>query len=81
VIVGRTVSANGKARTKHDIRCLKHSDRKLAEEQAEALCKNIGELRLTTAMTTGKVTLGQIFSAYNQHRIPGLTKHPLLNQL
>jgi integrase len=72
VTLGRTVSASGKARTEHDIKSLKHADRKLAERQAKALAESLAEARLT-GRTSGKLTLGQLFAAYRQHKLPSLT--------
>jgi hypothetical protein len=69
VSLGRVQSESGKIRTRHDIKSLGHGDRKLAEQQAKALAAEIGKSRLTGA-TLGRVTLGQLFSMYQQHRLP-----------
>jgi hypothetical protein len=71
VVLGRTTSANGKPRTQHDIRSLEHGDRSLAEQQARELCKAIAEARLIGVGQA--LTLGQLFTAYRQHRLPALT--------
>ncbi len=73
VATGRTVSETGKARTRHDVRSMKHGDRSLAEKQAKALCKALAEARLTVSDVGTSLTLAQLFSAYRQHRLPALT--------
>lgn len=72
VTLGRTVSANGKARTEHDVKSLKHGDRELAQEQAEALAARIAEARLTGKRTT-RLTMGQVFDQYRLHKLPNLS--------
>lgn len=71
VVVGRTVSANGRPRTQHDIRSLRHSDRAKAETQAKALCEALAERRLTVE-PGAKLTVGQLFAWYRTHRLPTL---------
>lgn len=74
VALGRTVSESGKARTKHDVRSMGHSDRKLAEKQARSLAKEIARGRLNGHVPDGRLTLGQLFTAYRLHRLPTLSK-------
>ena len=69
VIVGRTVSMNGKPRTEHDIKSLGHRDRRLAEQQAKALCRRVADARLV-GRSEGRLTLGQTFAAYRLHHVP-----------
>lgn len=71
VAVGRTTSQAGKARTNHDVRSLKHSDRGKAEEQARALCAKIAEAQLT-GVTPDTLTLGQLFTRYRLDKLPKL---------
>jgi hypothetical protein len=60
---------DGKADGK-DRKSLKHRDKANAVVQAEALCKALAEVRLI-GITEG-LTLGQLFAAYRQHRVPAL---------
>ena len=69
VILGRTISANGKARTAHDIRSLKHGNRDQAEAEAKELAAKIAEARLT-GVRPDTLTLGQLFDAYRRHKLP-----------
>jgi hypothetical protein len=71
VTLGRTVSENGKARTDHDVKSLKHADRAKAETQAKALAAKIAEARLTGA-TPETLTIGQLFAQYRKHKLPTL---------
>ncbi len=63
VVLGRTTSIGGKARTRHDVRSLKHGDRKLAVEQAKALAKELATAKLTGA-TLDNLTLAQLQAVY-----------------
>jgi len=67
VVVGRTVSKNGKPRAVEDRRSLGHSDRALAETQALQLCKAVAEQRLT-GVSPDTVTLAQVHAAYVRER-------------
>jgi integrase len=60
----------GKADGK-DRRSLGHSDRTLAETQAKNLARALAEARLM-GVGNGSLTLGQLFTAYRQHRLPTL---------
>jgi integrase len=71
VKLGRTVSGNGKPRTRQDVRSMKHADRTLAEQQARDLCKELAVGRLTGARPD-TMTLRELFAAYTQRRLPSL---------
>ena len=68
VVIGRVPSASGKLRTQHDIKSLAHRNREVAERQAKALAEEIAKTRLTKGSLTA-LTLGQVFTAYRQHRM------------
>lgn len=51
---------------------LRHHDRALAQQEARQLCRALARARLTGVMPD-TLTLGQLFSAYTQHRLPTLT--------
>lgn len=57
---------------KRNRKSLKHSNRKRAKKQAEALAKSIAELQLAGVVLGA--TLGQVFAAYERHRVPQLKK-------
>jgi integrase len=73
VKLGRVESAAGNVRTKQNVRSLGHGDRTLAEEQARELCEELKVTQLTEAKK-GKATLGEVFAAYRQHRLPNLSR-------
>jgi integrase len=54
-----------------DRKSLGHRDRVLAEQQARELAKRLAELRYVGHR--GPVTLGQLWSLYQQHRVPLLS--------
>ena len=54
-----------------DRKSLGHNDRALAETQAKALARRVGELRF--AGHNGPVILGQLISLYERDRLPLLT--------
>ena len=54
-----------------DRKSLGHRDRALAEQQARALAQRLGEL--ATAGQVSRLTLGQLFAIYRQHRLPLLS--------
>ncbi len=54
-----------------DRKSLRTEDRKQAEELARALCEELATARLT-GMDIRSPTLGKVFAAYRQHRMPGL---------
>lgn len=78
ITLGRTTSANGKRRTLHDKKSLGHSDRKLAEQQAAALARELAKARLDAQSkprrdaTADTVRLGDLFRLYREHRLPSL---------
>ena len=76
VILGRTVSASGQSRTKHDVKSLGHSDRRLAEQQAKTLAAKIVEAKLTgrDLRSVRSPTLGQIFKLYRREKLPLLSE-------
>lgn len=73
VVVGRTVSENGKVRTEHDVKSLKTTDRDEAESVAIELCRELAEIRLIGAKPA-TATLGQVFAAYRNDKLPGLSE-------
>jgi integrase len=73
VIIGRTVSENGKTRTQHDIKSLKTDDWDEAKTRATELCKELAKAQLLDAPPAdGKLTLGHLFGAYRRHRLAQL---------
>ncbi len=72
VTVGRTVSKSGRSRAEEVRRSFGHSDRKLAELQAKELARTIAESRLT-GLKLGRLSLGQIFAAYDRYKAPSLS--------
>lgn len=62
-----SVVRNGKKHRKS----LKTSDRKLAEERARAIARELARAHLT-GEDLRTITLGGVFTAYRQHRLPGL---------
>ncbi|WP_373054311.1 hypothetical protein [Thioalkalivibrio sp.] len=65
----REVRINGRREQKS----LKHSDRERAEDQAKALARKLAEAKLT-GLPVESPTLGQVFAAYNVHRLPSLSE-------
>lgn len=72
VTLGRTTSSTGKTRTAHDIKSLKHADRKLAVTQAKALAEAIALAQLT-GQTPADLTLGQLRARYLAEKGPLLS--------
>jgi hypothetical protein len=68
-IIYRDVYADDGTR---DRKSLGHSDRKLAEQQARALAKRLGELR--HAGQVGTLKFGQLLLLYERHRFPLLSR-------
>lgn len=54
-----------------DRKSLRTDDREQAEELAKALCEELATARLT-GMDLRRPTLGKVFAAYRQHRMPAL---------
>ena len=54
-----------------DRKSLKTNDRSEAEELAKALCRELAMARLS-GRDLRSLTLGKLFAAYRQHRVPGL---------
>jgi hypothetical protein len=73
VTIGRVVSASGRLRTAHDIQSLKHSNRTLAEKQAEALCAELALIRLNGGADDESLTLGRLFATYRVHQLRSLS--------
>jgi integrase len=71
VALGRTTSENGKPRTQHDVRSMKHADRTTAEDQARDLCKELAAGRIA-GVKPDTLTLGKLFALYTQRRLPSL---------
>jgi integrase len=68
--LGRVTSANGKPRTRQDVRSLKHADRAKAERQARDLCAALAEARFTGADVGSRLTLAKLFRLYFEKRGP-----------
>jgi len=69
VPIGRVVSKSGKARTRHDIKSLGHSDRERAEEQARALCAELAAARIGGAVPDAEpLTIARLHAIYVRER-------------
>lgn len=79
-VVGRTVSKNGKPRTMQDRRCLRHKDRKRAEEQAKALADALADQRALNGPSSAPLTLGRLVRLWRAHRAPLLDEKDMTDR-
>jgi len=75
VTVGRAASSSGKTRTVHDVKSLKHGDRKLAEKEAKGLAREMAALQLGVTPIGSSITIAQLRALYLAQKGPLLTAY------